>query len=448
MKILWDRKAHDTLEASTGRTVPLDPTTLGMTIREPSASSPPSCPYNMPIAMMSNKVGGALAAGNTVVVKPPEQAERRHAALRRAAQRGPPARARSTSSSGLGDVGDAMVRHVDVAKVTMTGSSPTARLIQAAAAETLTPAIFELGGKSPNIVLDDADLDAAAMGLTLASIFGFNAGPGLRRRLAASWCSARSTTRCVERMEAIAKGDRARRPRPSRARRWGRSSRSSSTTRSSAFIEDGPQGDRAALRWSPRRRARARPAPAGTGSSRRSSWPRTTRRASAGRRSSVRSASSSRSTPTTRRSRWPTTAATAWRRACGARTSPGSTGIIREIQSGNVWVNTYLQTRHEIPFGGIKESGYGHDETLEFSRRRASSSRCRGPRPRPARPRSSASSTDSATSVESRSPTLRPVSGTTGSSDRDRRSESRVLRVCVAPPTPEQAFEVPPLELR
>ena len=58
--------------------------------------------------------------------------------------------------SGLGDVGDAMVRNPDVAKVSMTGSSPTAKLIQAAGAETLTPAIFELGGKSPNIVLDDA----------------------------------------------------------------------------------------------------------------------------------------------------------------------------------------------------------------------------------------------------------------------------------------------------
>ena len=58
----------------------------------------------------------------------------------------------------------------------MTGSSPTAKLIAAAASETLTPATFELGGKSPNIVLDDADLDVTIPGLTLASIFGFNAG--------------------------------------------------------------------------------------------------------------------------------------------------------------------------------------------------------------------------------------------------------------------------------
>ena len=44
---------------------------------------------------------------------------------------------------------------------------------------------------------------------------------------------------------------------------------------------------------------------------------------------------------------------------------------IREIRAGNVWVNTYLQTRYELPFAGIKESGYGHDEVTEFSREKA-----------------------------------------------------------------------------
>jgi len=44
---------------------------------------------------------------------------------------------------------------------------------------------------------------------------------------------------------------------------------------------------------------------------------------------------------------------------------------IREIHAGNVWVNTFLQTRYELPFGGIKESGYGYDEVLEFTREKA-----------------------------------------------------------------------------
>jgi aldehyde dehydrogenase (NAD+) len=79
--------------------------------------------------------------------------------------------------SGTGeDVGDPLVRHRDVRKVTMTGSTQTGRAIQRAAADTLTPSIFELGGKSPNIVFADADLDAAAQGVTVESVFTGNAG--------------------------------------------------------------------------------------------------------------------------------------------------------------------------------------------------------------------------------------------------------------------------------
>ena len=175
MTTLWNRKAHETLEASTGRTVPLDSKTLGLTIREPYGVVAAIVPYNMPVAMLSNKVAGALAAGNTVVAKPPEQASAASLRLGELLNEVLPA-GTVNLVSGVGDVGDAMVRHPDVEKVTMTGSSQTAKLIQKAAADTLTPAIFELGGKSPNIVLDDADLDLAAKGVTIASIFGFNAG--------------------------------------------------------------------------------------------------------------------------------------------------------------------------------------------------------------------------------------------------------------------------------
>ena len=89
MKVLWDRKAHETLEASTGRTVPLGKTTLGMTIREPYGVIAAIVPFNMPVAMLSNKIASALAAGNTVVAKPPEQAGVGVPSLRRAAERHP-----------------------------------------------------------------------------------------------------------------------------------------------------------------------------------------------------------------------------------------------------------------------------------------------------------------------------------------------------------------------
>lgn len=45
--------------------------------------------------------------------------------------------------------------------------------------------------------------------------------------------------------------------------------------------------------------------------------------------------------------------------------------FVREIESGNVWVNTYFQTRCELPFGGIKDSGYGHDDVVEFTREKS-----------------------------------------------------------------------------
>ena len=110
MKTLWNRKAHETLQASTGRTVPLDSKTLGLTIREPYGVVAAIVPFNMPVAMLSNKIGGALAAGNTVVAKPPEQASAGCLRLGELLNDVlPPGTVNIVA--GLGDVGDAMVRH-------------------------------------------------------------------------------------------------------------------------------------------------------------------------------------------------------------------------------------------------------------------------------------------------------------------------------------------------
>ena len=160
--------------------------------------------------------------------------------------------------SGLGDVGDALVRHVDVAKVTMTGSSATAKLIQAAGAETLTPAIFELGGKSPNIVLDDADLDIAAIGLTLRVDLRLQRRPGVRRRFA--------DPRAAPGVRGGARADRGDREvdrgrRPDRPGHHDGPADLAAAVRQGRRVHRGRQaGDRAALRRPPRRRARARPA--------------------------------------------------------------------------------------------------------------------------------------------------------------------------------------------
>ena len=116
-------------------------------------------PWNGPMMGMGQKAVPALAAGNTVVVKPPELAP--FGALRfaeLALEAGLPPGVLNVVVGGAA-AGDALVRHPGVDKVSFTGGCATARLVMAAAAETLTPLTFELGGKSANIVFPDADLD-------------------------------------------------------------------------------------------------------------------------------------------------------------------------------------------------------------------------------------------------------------------------------------------------
>ena len=364
MKVLWDRKAHETVEGSRGQTIPLGPTTLGMTIREPLGVIAAIVPYNMPVAMMSNKVASALAAGNTVVVKPPEQAS--VACLRFAeivSDILPPGTINVVS--GLGDVGDAMVRNVDVSKVTMTGSTPTARLIQAAGAETLTPAVFELGGKSPNIVLDDADLDSAVMGLTYASIYGFNAGQA---------CVAGSRIlvqrgvfdEVLERIEAIAKSIVVGDPTdPSTS--MGPLISQEQYEKVVAFIEEGAKETE--LLFGGRHGAEVVPGlPGGywvepTLFLAKDNSPRVCREEVFGPVGVIIPFDTDDEAIALANDSRFGLASGVW-----SRDLTRILRYVREIESGNVWVNTYLQTRHELPFAGIKESGYGHDETIEFSR--------------------------------------------------------------------------------
>lgn len=120
-------------------------------------------PWNAPLMLTTWKLGPALAAGNTVVVKPPEWAPMTCSLLADlAAEAGVPSGVLNVVQ-GIGEVaGAALVAHPDVDRISFTGSTPTAKAIGVAAAQNLTPVSFELGGKSPLVVLDDADLDLAA----------------------------------------------------------------------------------------------------------------------------------------------------------------------------------------------------------------------------------------------------------------------------------------------
>lgn len=120
-------------------------------------------PWNAPLAALAMKGAPALAAGNTLVVKPPESAPflaLRFAELAREA--GFPSGVINIVTGGA-EAGDALVRHPGVDKITFTGSPLTGRRIQAAAADTLTPVVFELGGKSASIVFPDADLERTTL---------------------------------------------------------------------------------------------------------------------------------------------------------------------------------------------------------------------------------------------------------------------------------------------
>jgi aminomuconate-semialdehyde/2-hydroxymuconate-6-semialdehyde dehydrogenase len=120
-------------------------------------------PWNAPLMLATWRIAPALAAGNTVVAKPPEWAPLTASLLADiAAEAGLPDGVLNVVQ-GLGaEAGAPLVAHASVRRISFTGSVPTAQRIGAAAAENVTPVSFELGGKSPLLVLDDADLDLAA----------------------------------------------------------------------------------------------------------------------------------------------------------------------------------------------------------------------------------------------------------------------------------------------
>jgi 5-carboxymethyl-2-hydroxymuconic-semialdehyde dehydrogenase len=119
-------------------------------------------PWNAPLMLATWKVAPALAAGATVVLKPAEWAPLTASLLAdAAAQAGLPDGVLNVVQGTGEQAGQALVGDGRVARISFTGSVPTARLIAARAAANLTPVSFELGGKSPLIVLDDADLELA-----------------------------------------------------------------------------------------------------------------------------------------------------------------------------------------------------------------------------------------------------------------------------------------------
>ncbi len=364
----WDKAATRVLEAVTGRHIILDANTTGLTRREPFGVVAAIIPWNAPVALTSSKSSTALAAGNTVVAKPPEQAS--VAALRIGellVDVFPPGVFNIVC--GFGEtVGDALVRNPAVRKITMTGSSETGRLIQRAAADTLTSCIFELGGKSPNIVFADADLAAAAHGVTTAAVFTSNAGqacvagsriliqrPVLKEMLErirniASKITLGSQFDPTTKMGPIASKDQ--------------------FDRVVRYIEIGKTESE--LLFGGRYGAELVP------ESPRGYWIEPTLFMTTDNRIRICQEeifgpvatvipfdTDDEALTIANDSRYGLASAI-WTRDM-ARTHR----FIRELQAGYVWVNTYRQIRPELPFIGMKDSGYGFDSLDEFTREKS-----------------------------------------------------------------------------
>jgi acyl-CoA reductase-like NAD-dependent aldehyde dehydrogenase len=130
---------------------------------DPAGVTAVSTPWNAPFMLATWRVGPALAAGNTVVLKPPEWAPLTCSMLGDLAEEAglPPGVLNIVHGTGA-EAGAPLTGHPDVDRVAFTGSPLTARTVYTDAAAQLTPVSFELGGKSPFLVFEDADLDAAA----------------------------------------------------------------------------------------------------------------------------------------------------------------------------------------------------------------------------------------------------------------------------------------------
>lgn len=156
-----------------GRTNPVHlPGMMNYTVREPLGVVAAVTPWNSPILLLAWKLGPALAAGNTVVAKPSEitpVSTLRLAEL--AVEAGLPPGVFNVVTGLADPAGRALSEHPGVDKIAVTGSTATGRAIARSAGATLTRTSLELGGKSPNIVFADADLDIAMNGM-VAGIFG------------------------------------------------------------------------------------------------------------------------------------------------------------------------------------------------------------------------------------------------------------------------------------
>ena len=158
-----------------GETIPVPGNRLNYTLREPVGVTLHIAPWNYPLTLACRGVAPALAAGNTVLLKPAQVTPLSAFKLAEVAEKvGLPPGVLNVVTGPGSTVGQALASHPDVDAITFTGSLDTGRQVMTMAAANVTPVTLELGGKNPNIVFPDAEIDKATRGV----LFGIyqNAG--------------------------------------------------------------------------------------------------------------------------------------------------------------------------------------------------------------------------------------------------------------------------------
>ncbi|MBA3513780.1 MAG: betaine-aldehyde dehydrogenase [Pyrinomonadaceae bacterium] len=155
-----------------GETIPVPGQMFNYTLREPVGVCGQIIPWNFPLLMAAWKLAPALAAGNTVVLKPAEQTPVTAMELGKLIQEAGFPEGVVNIVPGYGETaGAALAAHPGIDKIAFTGSTEVGKLIAKAAAENLTKVSLELGGKAPNIVFADADMDQAVSGAMMGIFF-------------------------------------------------------------------------------------------------------------------------------------------------------------------------------------------------------------------------------------------------------------------------------------
>jgi aldehyde dehydrogenase (NAD+) len=158
------------IERLEGRQIPLGPDVLDYTVREPWGVCAQIIPWNYPLQVTARCAAPALAAGNAVIVKPSELASITPLRFAHLAEEAGVPRGMIQIATGHGATGAALAAHERVDHVTFVGSAATGARVAEACARRLAPIELELGGKSPNVVFADADLEKAVPAIVTALI--------------------------------------------------------------------------------------------------------------------------------------------------------------------------------------------------------------------------------------------------------------------------------------